>query len=117
MRLSHALASLALLAAAACSSTTDPVSPQTTSPQTTLRGVVVLGAIGSEAEVNLRVGGNDIQLAGLTESLARVPGREVEVVGRFLSDVRFFVERISLDPNQPRADDHDGVPPPPPPWK
>jgi hypothetical protein len=110
MRLSHALASLALLAAAACSSTTDPVSPQTT-----LRGVVVLGAIGSEAEVSLRVAGNDIQLAGLTESLARLPGREVEVAGRFLSDVRFFVERISLDPNQPRNEDHDGQPPPPPP--
>jgi hypothetical protein len=110
MRLSHALSSLVLLTAAACSSTTDPVSPQTS-----LRGVVVLGPIGSEAQVSLRVAGNDIRLAGLTESLARLPGREVEVAGRFLSDVRFFVERINVDPNQSRTDDHIGQPPPPPP--
>ena len=123
MRLSHTLAFLAL-AAAGCSSPVDPPGslatpedPSLMTTQTTLRGFVVLGQIGSEAEVNLSVEGSNIQLAGLTESLARLPGREVEVYGRFLSDVRFFVERIALDPNQPRNDDHDGIPPPPPPWK
>jgi hypothetical protein len=75
----------------------------TMSDRTTLRGIVVLGPIGSEAEVNLRVSGSDIQLAGLTEGIARVPGREVEVVGRFLSDVRFFVEAFGVDPHEKPA--------------
>ena len=121
MRLSHTLAVLAL-AAAGCSSPVDPPGilatpedPSVMTAQTTLRGFVVLGPIGSEAEVNLSVEGTTIQLAGLTESLARLPGREVEVYGRFLSDVRFFVERVGFDPNQPRNDDHGGNPPPPPP--
>lgn len=120
MRLSHTLAFLAL-AAAGCSSPVDPPGTLATpedpmmTTQTTLRGFVVLGPIGSEAEVNLSVEGTNIQLAGLTESLARLPGREVEIYGRFLSDVRFFVERVTLDPNQTRHDDHQGNPPPPPP--
>jgi hypothetical protein len=121
MRLSHTLTVLGL-AAAGCSSPVDPpgslATPEDQSvmtAQTTLRGFVVLGPIGSEAEVSLSVEGTQIQLSGLTESLGRLPGREVEVHGRFLSDVRFFVERISLDPNQPRNDDHGGNPPPPPP--
>lgn len=122
MRLSHTLAFLAL-AAAGCSSPVDPPGTLATpadpmmTAQTTLRGFVVLGPIGSEAEVNLSIEGTNIQLAGLTESLARLPGREVEVYGRFLSDVRFFVERIALDPNQPRNDDHIPPPPPPPEWE
>lgn len=73
--------------------------------RTKLRGVVVRGPIGSEAEVSLRVGDSHIQLSGLTEGIARVPGREVEVVGRFLSQVRFFVEAFSVDPEDQLAPD------------
>jgi hypothetical protein len=67
-----------------------------------LRGIVVLDPIGSEAEVSLRVSGFDIQLSGITEGIKRLPGREIEVIGRFLSFSRFLVEGYRVD--SPEAD-------------